>query len=221
MGENPSFGDHLEKWLIAEAAPTTVVRLAHRECLYTVGEVDPHVYWVVAGQLKATTVTASGRGCLLDIYRSGDVIGESCLLRAERNETVTAMVPSRLRRIPRLRFRAALTEGLLLEPYLRCLTERLWEQQEIITHMVTADSEQRLAATLLRLARKLGTEHCGHVQIDAKITHDELSDMVGTTRSRIGYFLKRFRNDAIVRPSPDHTLVIDLRRLNDYLAARL
>ncbi len=221
MVENPSFGEDLEKWLKAESAPTTVIRLGRRECLYTSGEVDPHIYWVAAGQLKATTVTPSGKGCLLDIYRGGDVIGESCLLRAERNETVTAMASSTLRRIPRLRFRAALTEGSLLESYLLRLTERLWEQQEIITHMVTADSERRLAVTLLRLARKLGTEQSGCIQIEAKITHDELSDMVGTTRSRVGYFLKRFRNDAIVHPSPNSMLVIDPRRLNDYLAAWL
>lgn len=222
MSPDPLFGDRLEAcFQDRRSRSTTTVRLRRNEMLYRSGEQDNNVYLIVEGRLKAVTLTRGGRGCLLDIYSGKDIVGESCLLGTDRNETATAMVPTTLRRISCRSFLEALTDGGLLEDYLRYLTERLYQQQEVITHLVTADSEQRLAATLLRLAKKLGTQHPGGVRIDQKITQEELSAMVGTTRSRVGYFLKRFKDDELIDNTPDSRLIIDEMKLGRYLEARL
>ena len=126
---------------------STPVKLRRNETLYTYGQLDDSVYLITKGRIKALTLTRGGRGCLLDIYGKCDVMGESCLLGGQRGETAVAMVPSALLRMPRAWFLRALAQERMLEDYLRYLTKRLYEQQTIITHLVTADSEQRLAAT--------------------------------------------------------------------------
>jgi CRP-like cAMP-binding protein len=79
------------------------------------------------------------------------------------------------------------------------------------------DSEHRLAETLLTLARKLGKANPGCTRIPQKITHEELSQMVGTTRPRITEFLRKFRGLGLVERSSDHCLVVREAELAAYL----
>jgi CRP/FNR family transcriptional regulator, cyclic AMP receptor protein len=80
------------------------------------------------------------------------------------------------------------------------------------------DSEQRLGKTLLSLARTLGKKDPRSIRIEVKITHEELSEMVGTTRPRISVFMQRFRNLGLIETNENNFLVIKEKRLTDYLA---
>ena len=84
--------------------------------------------------------------------------------------------------------------------------------------MVTVDSEQRLGKTLLQLARTLGKKNQQSTRIELKISHDELSEMVGTTRPRISLFMQRFRNLGLIETKLDRFLVIKEKELTAYLA---
>src|SRR5213078_4914834 len=196
-------------------------RLIANEALYTCGTENYNIYFVESGYLKVSLLSQSARQCLLDICAPGDMVGESCLLCAERLETVIAMTPCAVRAIPRAEFLETVSRHKLVEASLQYLTAKLLEQQQIVSHFVTADSEGRLAATLLRLARKLGKPHQGRLLIDEKITQEELAEIVGTTRSRVGYFLKRFRATGLIeQPSPT-TLLINESRLDEYVQSCL
>jgi CRP/FNR family cyclic AMP-dependent transcriptional regulator len=187
--------------------------------IYSSGDPDDNLYVIVRGQVKTVAHTPQGKDCLLDIYTRDDIIGESCLMDAERRETAVTMQSSTVCRIPRDQFLAALEERDLRRECLRFLTARLSERTEWITQLVTADSEQRLALVLLRLGRRLGcAAPGGQVRIERRITQTELAEMVGTTRSRIGHFLKRFRELGLIRATPDRHLTIDEPRLADYVA---
>jgi hypothetical protein len=87
----------------------------------------------------------------------------------------------------------------------------------MISDLVTAESEYRLAAVVLQLGRKLGTRHGELLLIGERITQEELAGMVGTTRSRIGFFLKRFRAAGLVRRPKHGFLIVHEGRLMDYL----
>jgi hypothetical protein len=95
---------------------------------------------------------------------------------------------------------------------------RIAEQQQVIANLVTVDSEQRLGKTLLQLARTLGNKNQQSTRIELKISHDELSEMVGTTRPRISLFMQRFRNLGLIETNLDRFLVIHEKKLSDYLA---
>ena len=130
----------------------------------------------------------------------------------------TAMEDTTLRIIPSERLFAHLTEHSLLENFVQYLTARVSEQQQIITYMVTVDSEHRLGETLLALARKLGQPDPPNTLIEHKITHEELSEMVGTTRPRITEFMTKFRGLGLIDWSAEHFLIVREPALNDYLA---
>ena len=128
------------------------------------------------------------------------------------------MKPTILRQIPSSQFLARLSRDSLLEGFVRYLAVRIAEQQQVIANLVTVDSEQRLGKTLLQLARTLGKKNQQSTRIELKISHDELSEMVGTTRPRISLFMQRFRNLGLIETNLDRFLVINEEKLTDYLA---
>ena len=83
---------------------------------------------------------------------------------------------------------------------------------------MTVDSEQRLGQTLLQLTRTLGKKDPRSIRIELKISHEELSEMVGTTRPRISVFMQRFRNLGLIETNSDHFLIIKENKLTNYLA---
>ena len=70
----------------------------------------------------------------------------------------------------------------------------------------------------LRLARTLGKTDPRNIRIEVKISHEALSEMVGTTRPRITVFMHRFRNLGLIETKREHFLVIKENKLTDYLA---
>ena len=211
-------GENLLRLIRSRSLSASTVELARREAVYGCMGGDRSMYLVERGQVKAVAPSREGKECLLGIYTAGDVFGELCLLDGERMETMITMTPAVLRRIPAARIVAALDDAGLRGEFVRYLAYRLYEQQQLITDLVTADSEYRLAAVLLHLARKLGRRQAHLLRIEQRITQEELSGMVGTTRSRIGFFLKRFRAAGLVTRTRDCFLVVDEPRLADFMA---
>ncbi|WP_434739711.1 Crp/Fnr family transcriptional regulator [Micromonospora sp. SH-82] len=186
--------------------------------VYNSGDHDLRIYLVEVGQIKTTASSTDGKQCLLSIHTRGDTFGELSLLGMPREETATAMRDSVVRRINSAKLLETICHDEELSWHFnRFLMARLRDQQQTIMQLVTMDSEHRLAATLLRLGRKLGRELAGGRQIEARITQEDLASMVGTTRSRVGLFLKHFRRASLVDQQPGGYLVINEPALVAYL----
>ena len=176
------------------------------------------VYFIESGQIKLLMLSSEGKECLLAIHSAGDIFGELCLSGSgARLETATAMEDTILKQIPASQFLARLSCDSLLEGFVRYLAVRIADQQQVIANMVTVDSEQRLGKTLLQLARTLGKKDQQSTRIELKLSHDELSEMVGTTRPRISLFMQRFRNLGLIETNLDRFLVINEKKLTEYL----
>jgi hypothetical protein len=109
-----------------------------------------------------------------------------------------------LKQIPSPKLFARLRRDALIEGFVRYLTVRIADQQQVIANLGTVDSEQRLGKTHLRLARALGKRDPRSIRIELKISHEELSEMVGTTRPRISMFMQRFRNRGLIETNEEH-----------------
>jgi CRP/FNR family cyclic AMP-dependent transcriptional regulator len=209
-----SFEQCLGSVLIAEsAAPTR--RIARRRNVYAVGSRDDQVYFITEGRVKVITQSQAGRECLLAIYTAGDFFGECCLSGIRRSETAIAMSDTVLKQVTGVRFLALMVQASLLGDFVRYLAARLVEQQQVITDLATLDCEHRLAAWLLRLSRKLGV--CEDGVLAQRISHQELSQMVGTTRPRISEFMLRFRDRGLIDMTPDSRILVKERFLQQYL----
>ena len=97
---------------------------------------------------------------------------------------------------------------------------RIADQQQVIANLVTVDSEQRLGKTLVAVGSHNGQEDPRSIRIELKISHEELSEMVGTTRPRISLFMQRFRNLGLIETNIDRFLIIKEKKLADYIALR-
>ena len=212
------FKQQLHDSLQRETMNSRAIKIARHANVYTCGDQDEMVYFIESGQIKLLMLSPEGKECLLAIHSAGDIFGELCLAGSgARLETATTMEETILKQIPSSQFVARLSRDSLLEGFVRYLAVRIADQQQVIANLVTVDSEQRLGKTLLQLARILGKQDQQSTRIELKISHDEFSEMVGTTRPRISLFMQRFRNLGLIETNLGRFLVINEKKLTDYL----
>lgn len=206
------FEDCLRSMLASESSAITR-KIGKRRNIYAGGSPDENVYFLVSGQVKLVMHSPAGKECLLTIYRAGDFFGENCLSGIPRSETATAMSETVIKRVTGARFLSLLKETGLVVSFIRYLAVRLSEQQQMITNLATVDCEHRLAAALLRLCCGTGQEN----SLAQKISHQELAQMVGTTRPRVSEFMQKFRARGLIEMTPDSRILIRQRGLKQYL----
>lgn len=213
------FKQQLRESLQRATLNSHTLKVARHANVYTCDDQDDTVYFIESGQIKLLMVSSEGKECLLAIHSGGDIFGELCLSGlGARLETATAMEATTLKRITSSQFFARLSRDSLIEGFVRYLAVRIADQQQVIANLVTVDSEQRLGQTLLQLARTMGKKDPRSIRIELKITHEELSEMVGTTRPRISFFMQRFHNLGLIETNKQHFFIIKETPLSDYLA---
>jgi CRP/FNR family cyclic AMP-dependent transcriptional regulator len=215
----PLFGDRLRDSIRLEPLLAASLNVRKGNEIYRCGDNDDNVYLIESGQIKILALSEDAKECLLAIYTAGDLFGELCLTGVSRVDSATAMKDSVLKKMRCDSFLQRLKQASLHEAFLKYVLLRVADQQKIIRNLLTADSEHRLAATLLQLAQKLGKQDMGSLRIEKRISHQELSEMVGTTRSRIGFFLRKFRELGIIVSDPKGYLIVKEANLRTYLEA--
>ena len=176
------------------------------------------VYLIEKGQAKLVLPTPEGKECLLAIHREGDIFGELCLTgQAARLESAVSMMDTTLRQIPIRNFLNCLRRESLLEGLVQYLAYRITEQQAFIAMLATENGEKRLAKTVLYLGKTIGEIGAGGIRIRHRISHKELSKMMGTTRPRVGILMKKFRKLGLIQLTADRGLIIDEIRLRNHI----
>lgn len=170
------------------------------------------------GAVKHVAYGPTGKTCVLDIYGPGELCGQLDVLGVCRSRLV-AMRPSRLRSCPRAAFGWFLAEHSLQTDFTRHVGDALAERNERLVRWLALCAEQRLADALLRLAAKLGCEEAGDTRVHHMPTHQELSEMIGTTRPRVTCFIKRFVRLGLVRVTRHTVTGLRVSALESYLSA--
>jgi CRP/FNR family transcriptional regulator, cyclic AMP receptor protein len=213
------FKQQMRESLRQETLNSLAVTIAKHDHVYAYRDNDEMVYFIESGQIKLLMLSPRRKECLLAIHAAGDIFGELCLSGlGARLETAIAMEETVIKQIPCSNFLARLGRDALFEGFVQHLATRIADQQQVIANLVTVDSEQRLGKTLLNLARTLGKKDPRSIRIEPKITHEELSEMVGATRPWISMFMQRFHNLGLIETSADQFLIIREKKLTDYLA---
>jgi CRP-like cAMP-binding protein len=168
------------------------------ETIISQGDECTDVHYIDEGIVKLTSVSNRGRGAVLGILSSGDFFGESCISgQSVYLTSAVALVGSKVSVIKRKAMLRVLEEeptvSMKFMNYL--LVRNLRMEQNLIDHLFNS-SEKRLARTLLLLAR---SGDGGKLPaIFEKINQDTLAEMVGTTRSRINFFMNKFRKQGFI-----------------------
>ena len=161
--------------------------------MFAQGDAADAVFYIQEGKVKLTVVSPQGKEAVVAIFEPGSFFGEACLAGEQvRVATTTALEQSAIVRIDK----QAMVNVLHQEPtfaalFISYLLSRNIRIQEDLVDQLFNSSEKRLARILLLLAH-FGKEGKPEAVI-AKISQETLADMVGTTRSRVSFFLNRFR----------------------------
>ncbi len=213
------FKQQLQEMFRKETAHSRVVKVPRHDHIYTCGDRDAMIYCIESGHVKEVLLSPEGKECLLAIYTPGDIFGELCLYgHRARLDTTVAREETLLRKMPAGTFLKALSREGMLEGMVQYLTTRIFDQHQVIRTMVTVNCEQRLAITLLRLAKRLGKGDPLNLRIAQRISHEELAEMVGTTRPRICTFLQKFRRLGLIELTRQRHFIIREKGMKEYLA---
>jgi CRP-like cAMP-binding protein len=168
------------------------------ETIISQGDECTDVHYIEKGVVKLTLVSKRGRGAVLGILGIGDFFGEGCITGQDVYSTsAIALVPTSVHIIKRKTMLRLVEENPAVSShfinYLLARNQRI--EQDLIDHLFNS-SEKRLARTLLLLAQH---EEGGKVPaILEKIGQDTLAEMVGTTRSRVNFFMNKFRKLGLI-----------------------
>jgi CRP/FNR family transcriptional regulator, cyclic AMP receptor protein len=177
----------------------TVTRFGKSEALFSQGDGADGILYLQKGKVKLSVVSNTGREAVIAILDSGDFIGEECLTgRLLRLSTAVALSDCSVLRVERFVMKKLLHDepefaGMFVS-YLLSRTIRI--EADLVDQLFNS-SEKRLARMLLLLAN-FGKEGVPDTVI-ARISQETLANMIGTTRSRVSFFMNKFRKLGLIQ----------------------
>jgi CRP/FNR family transcriptional regulator, cyclic AMP receptor protein len=171
----------------------SLLRPSKHQLIFSQGDAADAVFYIQAGQVKLTVVSEQGKEAVIAMLEPGSFFGEGCLAgQLVCMATATAMGNSALIRIDKqAMIRVLHDEPSFSKLFLTYLLSRNIRIQEDLVDQLFNSSEKRLARVLLLMAH-FGKEGKSEAMIP-KISQEMLAEMVGTTRSRVSFFMNKFR----------------------------
>jgi CRP/FNR family cyclic AMP-dependent transcriptional regulator len=171
----------------------TIGEYSKDQMVFSQGDAANAVFYIQKGKIKLTIVSDNGKEAVIAILGPGDFLGEGCLAgRPVCLATATAMSDCSIVRLEKAAMiRVLHDEQAFSELFLAYLLSRNMRIEEDLVDQLFNSSEKRLARVLLLLAN-FGKEGKPEPLI-AKISQETLAEMIGTTRSRVSFFMNKFR----------------------------
>jgi CRP/FNR family transcriptional regulator, cyclic AMP receptor protein len=171
----------------------SLLKSSKHQLIFSQGDAADAVFYIQAGQVKLTVVSEQGKEAVIAMLEPGSFFGEGCLAgQLVCMATATAMGNSALIRIDKqAMIRVLHDEPSFSKLFLTYLLSRNIRIQEDLVDQLFNSSEKRLARVLLLMAH-FGKEGKSEAMIP-KISQEMLAEMVGTTRSRVSFFMNKFR----------------------------
>src|ERR1700736_5246330 len=182
-----------KKFLATIGEGRNVVAFSRKQTIFTQGDAADAVFFIQQGKVTLTVVSKIGKEATLGILSEGEFFGEGCLAgQPLRMGSATAMTDCELMRIEKKAMMLALhQEHALSDLFTAYLLGRNIRYEADLVDQLFNSSEKRLARVLLLLAH-FGKEGVPETVIP-KISQEILAGMIGTTRSRVSFFMNRFR----------------------------
>ena len=176
-----------------------IVKLEPRQAFFSQGSSADSIFYLQTGRAKLTVVSHDGKEATIALLRAGEFVGEESLasvggLHMATASAVTACTALRIERGEMIRVMHE--EHSLSDMYLKFLLARSMRTQADLVDQLFNSSEKRLARILLLMA-EFG-EPGKREQLIPKISQETLAEMIGTTRSRVSFFMNRFRKLGLI-----------------------
>ena len=170
-----------------------IAQYGRGDAVFTQGDACEHVMYIQAGGIKLSVVSKTGREAVVAMLGPGDFFGEGCLAGQRfRMGSATAITASTILLVGKEKMVGLLhKQHAMSDRFISHMLARNIRIEEDLIDQLFNSSEQRLARTLLLLARYGKQDK--PVRVVPKISQETLAKMVGTTRSRVNFFLNKFK----------------------------
>jgi CRP/FNR family transcriptional regulator, cyclic AMP receptor protein len=187
----PAFG--AQAFLDSPGVAKTIVHYGRNETIFTQGEPCTHVMYIQTGGVKLSVLSKTGREAVVAMLGPGDFFGEGCLAgQPFRMGSATAITPSAILLVEKAKMVRLLHKqhGMSDRFITHMLARNIRIEEDLIDQLFNS-SEKRLARALLLLARYGKQDK--PIRIVPRISQETLAEMIGTTRSRVNFFLNKFK----------------------------
>jgi CRP-like cAMP-binding protein len=178
--------------------PTSAHEYRNKQVIFAQGDKADALFYIRVGHVKLTVTSTSGKRAVIAILRRGDFFGEGCVTKQSlRISTATAVEAATIVKV----MRADIISTIHREPefaklFISHLLIRIGRIEEEFLDQIFNSSEKRLARLLLMMAG-FGL-HAETEPVRFKVSQRTLAEMVGTTRSRVSYFMNSFRSRGFI-----------------------
>ena len=188
-----------EAFLNSAGLARTITEFGKKETLFSQGDPCRTIMYIQKGEVKISVVSETGKEAVVAMLGSGDFIGEGGLAgQPVRMATATAITPVTALVIENKEmFKVLHSESAFSDRFITYMLERNVRIEEDLIDQLFNSSEKRLARTLLLLARYGKQDKPQRVL--PKIPQETLAEMVGTTRSRVNFFMNKFRKMGFIK----------------------
>jgi len=212
---------YLRKVPLLQELPTDVLsklaekvelrEIRRRQVIYLPGDPGMAVYLVNGGRVKVSKVTRDGKELTLSYRVPGEIFGETCLIDGEpREEMAEAMENALVTEIERGVFDDLLrTQPSLGYRMTKILAQRRREIEAKIENLVFKDVNAKLAELLLRFADEYGVEDARGTLVALKITHQEMANLIGSTRETVSLTLAQFKKRGLIQSEGRKVIITD------------
>jgi CRP-like cAMP-binding protein len=182
-----------------------------RQVVYLPGDRASSVHFIANGRVKVSKVTRDGKELTLAYRTSGDFFGETCLLDGgPREEMVEAMENTTSVELDRTGLDTLLAGNApVAYPFARALISRWLGLQAKVEQLVFKDVGSKLAELLLRLGSEHGVEHRRGLVLGLKITHQEMANLIGSTRETVSLTLSQFKRKGFIHTEGRKVILAD------------
>lgn len=212
---------YLKKVPLFEGLPQEAIRqlLPHlemrevrrRQVLYIPGDPGQSIFFLNGGRVKVSKVTRDGRELTLAYRVPGDLFGELCVGHGKpREEMAEAVETALVTEVERQAFEDLIgRHSSLAWELMRISNARRAEVETKVARLIFRDVNSKLAELLLSLAKEFGVEDIRGTLIAIKITHQEMANLIGSTRETVSLTLSQFRKKNLIAMQGRKVIVID------------
>lgn len=207
----PMLGDLGPELLGRLAEKVEMKEVRRRQVLYLPGDPGAAVYFVNGGRVKVSKVTRDGKELTLAYRGPGEVFGETCLIDGgPREEMAEAMENALVTEIERGEFERLLQSQAVLGLRLaKTLAQRRREMENKIENLIFKDVNSKLADLLLRLGAEYGVDDARGTLVQLKITHQEMANLIGSTRETVSLTLAQFKRKGLIATEGRKVILAD------------
>jgi len=188
-----------QAFLDSAGVKRTIKEFKRTDVVYSQGDTAKNVMYLQEGGVKLSVVSESGKEAVVAILGPGEFFGEGCMAgQTVRMGSATAITPSTVLLIDKTEmFKVLHEQHDLSDRFISFMLARNIRVEEDLVDQLFNSSEKRLARTLLLLAR-YGKDDQPHAVLH-EVSQETLAEMIGTTRSRVNFFMNKFRKLGFIK----------------------